>query len=67
MSVKNRLKEIRMQEYMMSQKEFAKFIDINYRQYNKYEHDGIIPYLEVALKIARKLNKQVEDIFYLDE
>ncbi len=66
MAVKNNLKEIRMKEYMCNQTEFAKILDINYRQYSKYEH-GTVPYLEVALKIARKLNKAVEEVFYLED
>ncbi len=63
--VQNRLKEIRMKEYMMNQKEFASFLEIDFRQYNRYEH-SIQPSLEVALKMAFKLNKDVKKIFYLD-
>lgn len=63
--VQNRLKEIRMREYMMNQIEFATFLKIDFRQYNRYEH-SIQPSLEVALKIAAKLSKDVKDIFYLD-
>lgn len=68
MAVKNNLKEIRMKEHMIdNQKEFAKLLEVNYRQYNRYETDGVVPSLEIALKIAKKLNKNVKDIFYLDE
>ena len=63
--VKNRLKEIRMREYMLNMKEFAALLEINYVQYTGYEK-GIVPYLEVALKIAENLNRKVDDIFYLD-
>lgn len=63
--MKNKLKEIRMKEYMLNQREFAKLLEINYRQYNKYEH-GTVPSLEIALRIAKKLDKPVETIFYLD-
>lgn len=66
MGIKNRLKEIRMKEYMCSQTEFAKILRIDYRQYNRYEN-GIEPKLSTALHIAKKLNMKVEDIFYLDE
>lgn len=65
MPVKNRLKEIRMREYMMNMTQFAEMLDINYKQYVKYEKDTV-PYLEVALKISKKLNKTVNEIFYLD-
>jgi putative transcriptional regulator len=63
--MKNKLKEIRMKEYMMNQKDFAAMLDIDYRQYNRYEH-GVSPTLETALRIARKLDKHVEDIFALE-
>ncbi len=66
MGVKNRLKEIRMKEYMMNMKEFAKVLDINYRQYTDYEK-GVVPQAETMLKIAKKLNKRVEEIFYLED
>lgn len=64
MAIKNRLKEIRMKEYMMNQKEFAEFLGIDYRQYNRYEN-GVVPSLEVVLKICKKLNKNIEQVFYL--
>lgn len=65
MGVNNKLREIRMQEYLIdSKKEFAKLLDINYRQYSEYER-GTVPNSETMLKIAKKLNKPVEDIFYL--
>ena len=63
--VKNRLKEIRMKEYMCSQTEFAKILEMDYRQYNRYEKETE-PKLETAIQIALKLNKKVEDIFYLE-
>jgi DNA-binding XRE family transcriptional regulator len=67
MAVKNKLKEIRHKEYMLdSQMEFSKVLEIDYRQYNRYEN-GTVPSLETALEIAEKLNKKVEDIFYLDK
>lgn len=66
MGVRNRLKEIRMKEYMLSQKEFAELIGMNYRQYNRYEHEST-PDGETMLKMAKALNRKVEDIFYLVE
>jgi putative transcriptional regulator len=64
--VKNHLKEIRMKEYMFNQTEFAKLLDMDFRQYSRYEK-GIVPTSETMLIIAKKLNKKVEDIFYLVE
>jgi len=65
LGVKNRLKEIRMKKYMYTQTEFAKMLEIDYRQYNRYEN-GVEPKLSTALHIAKKLSMRVEDIFYLD-
>ncbi len=55
-----------MKSYMMSQKEFAGMLELNYRQYNRYEN-GITPEGETMLRVAKKLNMKVEDIFYLDD
>ena len=62
--IKNRLKEIRMKEYMLNQKEFAEMLGVDVRQYNRYEH-SMQPSLEVAIKILEKLNKDIRDVFYL--
>jgi len=65
--VKNRLREIRLTEYQIdSMKEFAAFLGINYRQYTEYEK-GVVPQPETMFKIAKKLNKPIEEIFYLEE
>jgi len=66
MGVKNRLKEVRMKEYMMNMTQFAELVGINYRQYTEYEK-GVVPQPETMLRIAKKLNKPIEEIFYLDE
>jgi DNA-binding XRE family transcriptional regulator len=39
---------------------------MDFRQYSRYEK-GTMPTCETMLKIAKKLNKKVEDIFYLVE
>jgi len=67
MPVKNRLREIRMQNYLMNQKQFStEVLDMDYRKYNHYEK-GTVPSGETMLYIAKKLNMYVEDIFYLVE
>ena len=53
-----------MKEYMMNQKDFAELLGIDFRQYNRYEHT-IQPSLEIALRIAHKLSRDIKDIFYL--
>jgi putative transcriptional regulator len=65
MPVKNRLKEIRMREYMMTQKEFAEHIGINLKTYYSWERGIAGPSLNTALEVAHRLNKKVEDIWYL--
>jgi DNA-binding XRE family transcriptional regulator len=66
MGVKNRLKDIRNREYAMEREEFAQFLDVPITSYYSYERNYSRPVLEKALEIARKLNKKVEDIWYLE-
>lgn len=68
MSVKNKLKEIRMKEYMIESKsEFARFLGVKEHAYIKWEKEEASPNMELALEIAVKLNKKVDDIWYLEE
>lgn len=64
--VKNKLKEIRMKEYMMEKSEFAKFLNIAVTTYYNWENGDSKPPLEKALEIAEKLNKDVKEIWYLE-
>lgn len=64
--VKNRLKEIRMREYMMNQKEFAKYLGTDIKNYSNWERNVSRPNLEKALEISKKLNRTVNDIWYLE-
>jgi putative transcriptional regulator len=65
--IRNKLKEIRMKEYMMNQREFAEqILDIDYRKYNHYEN-STSPSAETMIIIAKKLKKPIEDIFYIIE
>lgn len=66
MSARNRLREIRHEMLIDKQIEMANLLGIAQNQYNRYEKGGQ-PTLEVALKIAKRLNRPVEDIFFLDE
>lgn len=59
----NYLKLIRMKDYLMNKKQFAEFLEIDDRQYNRYENSVVQPSLEIALKIAQKLNKNVNEIW----
>lgn len=66
MAIKNKLKEIRMRDYLMEPEEFAKILDINIKSYYSYEKGSSRPTLEKSLEIAKKLNKKLEEIWYLD-
>lgn len=62
--LKNDLKKIRMKEYLMNIKEFSNFLEIDEKQYGRYERSLSSPSLEVAIKISQKLKKTVNEIWY---
>ncbi|WP_309225229.1 helix-turn-helix domain-containing protein [Paenibacillus sp. JMULE4] len=62
--MKNNLKDIRF-EHRMNQIEFAEFLGLPQQQYNRYENQRTQPSLELALKISGKVNRPVNDLFYL--
>lgn len=64
--IKNNLKSIRMQEYMQNKREFSKTIGIAEQQYLRYENALTLPSLEISLKISYKLNKTVNEIWYIE-
>ena len=66
MVVKNRLKEVRMKEYMMEPKEFSEMLDVNTRTYYSWELGTAIPSMKEGLRVSNKLNKKLEDIWYLE-
>lgn len=65
--VKNKLKQIRMQEYMLNQKEFCKLIGISTSTYCPIENNTKQGNAETLLLIAKGLNRKVEDIWYLED
>lgn len=62
--VKNRLKEIRMREYMLDSNEFAKLLGVPRSTYSQWETGSNNPTLNKAFEVAKKLNKRLEDIWY---
>jgi putative transcriptional regulator len=64
---KNRLRQIRHELMIDKQNEMADLLGINQSQYNRYERHKAEPTLDAALRIAKKLGKNVEDIFYIDD
>lgn len=65
--VKNKLKEIRMKEYMMTPGEFSKFLEVSNTTYCNWESNVSRPNLEKALEISDKLNKDIKEIWYLEK
>lgn len=65
MSINNRLKEIRMKEYGLYPEEFAKILEVNLKTYYTWENGSSIPSMKEGLRIAKKLNKMLEEIWYL--
>ena len=62
----NRLKEKR-KEMKITQQKLANLIDISISHYTNIERSDNIPSVEIALKIAKELSCNVEDIFALDK
>lgn len=67
MAIKSKLKEIRMKEFLMSPGEFAEFLGVDNKIYSSWERERSRPKLEVALKVANKLKRDVKDIWYVVE
>ncbi len=66
--VKNKLRDIRLLEYKEDNRsEFARFIGVSIKTYTGWESGVSRPNLEVALEIAKKLNRCVDDIWYLED
>jgi putative transcriptional regulator len=63
----NKLLDIRLQLKYKHQKEFAEFLELDYRDYSKVENNKKQVGLLVALKISEKLKMNVNDIFYIKD
>jgi putative transcriptional regulator len=64
--IKNKLLEIRLQLGYKFQKDFAEFLGMDFKDYNRIENNKKQVELETAIKIALKLGMHVEDIFKLE-
>jgi DNA-binding XRE family transcriptional regulator len=64
--VKNRLREIRMKEYMLSATDFSKLLNAKKSTYSQWENLSNNPTLEKAFEIAKILNKNINEIWYED-
>ncbi|QAT40814.1 XRE family transcriptional regulator [Clostridium sp. JN-9] len=56
-----------MREYMMDQKEFSKMLGISNTTYNTIELNKVQGNAETLLRISKALNREVEDIWYLED
>lgn len=63
----NKLLDIRLGLKYKHQKDFADFLEIDIRDYNKIENNRKQVGLLTALKISEKLNMNVNDIFYIKD
>ncbi|EJT6340413.1 helix-turn-helix domain-containing protein [Clostridium perfringens] len=66
MGIKNKLREIRMKEFAMDSGKFAKKLGVNLKTYSNWETNRSKPPLEEALRIAKLLNKTVDEIWDID-
>lgn len=64
--LKNRLRDIRF-EMKMDQNDFCDLLGVGQSLYNKWEKNRSQPNVESLLKLAKVLNRPVEDIIYIDE
>lgn len=47
--------------------EMAELLGLKQQQYNRYENETVQPTLDIGLRIAKKLNMHVDEIFYIEE
>ncbi len=67
MQLKNNLRELRFTKERTSQEMLAYSVGVSRQTINAIENGKFNPSVKLALKIAKFFNKQVEEIFYLEE
>lgn len=55
-----------MREYMMNPKEFARLIEVNPKTYYAWENGTSVPSMKEGLRVAKKLSKNLDEIWYLE-
>ena len=65
MKMRNNIKTLR-KEAGLRQKDLAKQIGVSRQTIIAIENDKYNPTLELAMKLAKQLGKNVEEIFFLD-
>lgn len=66
MGVRCRIKEIRMKEYLMNIREFSQYVGLDEKLISSWEREVSRPTLERALEFCNKINKNVNDVWYLE-
>lgn len=66
LTLKNRLKVARA-EHNLSQTELAELVGVTRQTISTIETGQYCPSAKLALMLARKLGKQFEELFYLEE
>ncbi|MFT3845532.1 MAG: helix-turn-helix domain-containing protein [Lacibacter sp.] len=64
--MKNKVKDERLKQ-MMNQTEFAEMLNVSRQTIHAIETGKYIPTTLLALKIAKLLNKEVEELFILEK
>jgi putative transcriptional regulator len=64
--VKNKLKILRTNKDL-NQTDFAELCMVSRQTIHSIEIEKYTPSVELALKIAKNLNKKVEDVFFLED
>ncbi|MGN2371437.1 helix-turn-helix transcriptional regulator [Clostridium botulinum] len=64
--VKNNLRHIRMTEYEEEPKEFADRLKVKLKTYYVWESGAALPSSKKIFKIAKILNKKVDEIWWLE-
>lgn len=63
--MKNCIKDLRKQKGLR-QEDMANLLSVTRQTINAIENNKYNPTLELAMKIAKLLNRPIEEIFYLD-
>jgi putative transcriptional regulator len=67
LQLKNNLRESRFAKNRISQETLADAVGVSRQTINAIENGKFNPSVKLALKIAKFFNKNVEEIFYLEE
>lgn len=66
--IKNNLQQIRLKDFGVDTRiDFANFLNVNAKTYSCWEAGVSCPKLFEAIRIAKKLNKKVEEIWISEE